>query len=260
MPTDRDNRLMRRFIPFFITGLVFLAAAGGGIFLFRAKTAITPLKIAEGKPGAEPAHVRGSNSAQVTLEEFGDYQCAPCGVLAGTLLRIEHKFGPRIRLVFRQFPLTMHPHGMTAATAAEAAGLQGHFWEMHDLLFQNALTWGKESPRPRRPVGASAPNLVEDESGGVVRDTFLGYATKIGLDQERFKKDMESEEVKARIAADQERGVSMGVDRTPILLIDGVKIPFASLKYETLQGLIDDALNGKPPAPETPSPTPSPAQ
>ena len=249
---------MRRFLPFIITGIVFLLAVGGGFLLFRVKSAVTPLKIAEGTPGAEPAHIRGSNNAQVTLEEFGDYQCAPCGLLAGTLLKIEHKYGSRIRLVFRQFPLRMHAHGMTAATAAEAAGLQGHFWEMHDLLFENALSWGKDTLRPRRPVSASPPIVLQDESTPSAKETFIGYAAKIGLDQERFKKDMQSEEVKARIEADQERGVSMGVDRTPVLLIDGVRVPFTSLKLETLQTLIDDALNGKPPAPETPGANPDP--
>jgi len=249
---------MRRFLPFLITGVVFLVAAGSGLLLFRAKNSVTPLKIAEGKPGAEPAHVRGRSNAQVTLEEFGDYQCAPCGVLSGALLKIEQKFGTQIRLVFRQFPLAMHAYSMMAASAAEAAGLQGHFWEMHDLLYQGALVWGKEGPRPRRPLpAASPPNVVPDEAADAVRKTFVEYAAKIGLDQERFIKDMESEEVKARIAGDQERGASMGVDRTPILLIDDVQIPFTSLKFENLQRLIDDALNGKPPAPETPSPNPT---
>src|SRR6476660_7680251 len=99
---------MRRFLPFLITGVVFLVAAGSGFLLFRAKNSLPPLKIAEGKPGAEPAHMRGTKNARVTVEEFGDYQCTPCGVLAGTLLKIERRSGTGVRLIFRQFPLPMH--------------------------------------------------------------------------------------------------------------------------------------------------------
>ena len=122
---------MRRFLPFAIIGAVLLIAAGSGLILFRSKDSITPIKIAEGKPGAEPAHIRGAANARVTLEEFGDFQCPPCGILAATLLKVEHYHGTRLRVVFRQFPLAMHERtGPTAACAAEAAGLQGRFWEM----------------------------------------------------------------------------------------------------------------------------------
>lgn len=250
---------MRRFLPFIITGLVFVVAAGGGLLLFRIKNSTTPLRVAEGKPGAEPNHVRGGKNARVTIEEFGDYQCTPCGKLAQVLRKVEQTYGDRVRLVFRQFPLiNMHAYALTAASAAEAAGLQGHFWEMHDQLFETATTWAKDMPRPRRAPLASPPNVPPDDvAANAVKETFVGFAVQIGLDQEKFKKDMESEEVKLRITADQQRGASMGVDRTPVLLINGVQIPFSSLKFEPLQKLIDDALNGKTPVPETPSPTAS---
>lgn len=251
---------MRRFLPFLIIGVVLLIAAGSGLLLYQSKNASTPIKIAEGKPGAEPSHVRGAADARITLEEFGDYQCAPCGLLAATLLKIEHEYGSRVRLVFRQFPLDMHPFAMTAASAAEAAGLQGRFWEMHDLLFQNATTWAKPIARPpRRPSPLADSDPLLTEIANMVRPTFTEYATRIGLDVDRFKTDMDSDQVRARIREDQERGFSLGVDRTPILLLDGIQIPFASLKLETLQGLIDDALNGKPPAPPSPTPANTPA-
>ena len=250
---------MRRLVPFAIIGAVLLVAAGGGLLLFRSKYSNTPIKIALGKPGAEPAHIRGSANGRVTLEEFGDYQCAPCGLLATTLLKVEHDYGARVRVVFRQFPLDMHAYALTAACAAEAAGLQGHFWEMNDLLFQNALNWGKESPRPlRRVIRRDGPGAAPDETAAAVRSIFAGYASTLGLDVERFRKDMDSEQVSARIRSDQERGASIGVDRTPILFVDGVQIPFSSLNVEALHTLIDDALNGKTPVPESPSPTPFP--
>ena len=244
---------MRRSLPFLIVGAVLLLTIGGGLILFRSKSG-PPLKLATGKPGAEPAHIRGSANARVTLEEFGDFQCPPCGFLAATLLKVEHDYGDRVRVVFRHFPLAMHAHAMTAATAAEAAGLQGRFWEMHDMLFQNSTQWGKPGPQPSAAPGQLVPAPPEEARN--VRATFAAYAAKLGLDVERFKKDMDNEEVKARIKLDQERGASIGVDRTPVLFIEGVQIPFASLDENGLRGVIDAALSGR--APATPaSPTPA---
>jgi thioredoxin family protein len=247
---------MRRSLPFIIIGAVLLITAGSGLLLFRSKHSSTPLKIATGKPGAEPAHIRGATKARVTLEEFGDFQCPPCGFLAATLLKVEHDYAESVRVVFRQFPLAMHPHAMTAACAAEAAGLQGHFWEMHDMLFQNSMTWGRPGPRPSLPNAGPnpGPSGSPPETAAGVRAIFEGYAAKLGLDVERFQKDMDSEEVKTRIKLDEERAASTGVDRTPFLFIDGVQVPFASLDEKDLRGVIDAALSGRTPAAPPPSP------
>ncbi|HWM25173.1 MAG TPA: thioredoxin domain-containing protein [Chthoniobacterales bacterium] len=223
---------MRRALPFAIIGAVLVLAAGGGLLLFRAKYSSTPIKIAAGKPGGEPSHLRGSAQARVTLEEFGDFQCMPCGILAATLLKVEHDYATSVRVIFRHFPLSNHAHAFTAACAAEAAGLQGRFWEMHDLLFQNARHWSKGDPLP----------------------FFAGYAATLGLDVERFKKDMESEQVKTRIRQDQERGVSIAVDRTPTLFLNGVQVPFTSLDAADLRRTIDAELSGGAPTPVPPGP------
>ena len=240
---------MQRYLPFVIIGAVLLIFTAGGALLFRSKLP-TSAKIATGEPGAEPAHIRGGAQAQVTVEEFGDFQCPPCGILSTTLQKIEHDYGDRIRVIFREFPLAIHGYAFTAACSAEAAAIQNRFWEMHDLLFEHAIYWSKDSPRP--------PTPPTEEQVAHVREIFTEYATRIGLDVERYKKDMDGEQVNARIKADQARGNSMGLDRTPVLFIDGVKIPFASFNVEDLHKLIDGALSGKPPEPETPSPSPSP--
>ena len=239
---------MRRSLPFLIIGLVLLAFTAFGFLLFRAKMP-TPVKIAGGLPGAEPSHLRGGAQGRVTLEEFGDFQCPPCGILHVTLQKIEHDYGDKIQVIFREFPLTMHAYAFTAACAAEAAGLQGRFWEMHDLLFEHAMYWAKDSPPPQTPP--------TEEALARVRGIFVEYATRAGVDVERFRKDMDGEAVDARIKADQARGKSLGVDRTPVLFIDGVKIPFSKFNVEDLHKIIDDALAGKPPEPETPSPSPT---
>ena len=170
---------MRRYLPFAIIGVIFVIAAGGGLLLFRSKNASTPIKIVPGKPGAEPAHIRGSDQARVTLEEFGDYQCVPCHFLAKTLLKVEHDYGTKVRIIFRHYPLKKHVHAYTAACAAEAAGVQGRFWEMHDLLFQNSPQWGKETPRPVLSLGPSVPDISPEEKTAEVRAIFAGYAEKL---------------------------------------------------------------------------------
>jgi protein-disulfide isomerase len=253
---------MRRYLPFAIIGAVLLIGSGSALLLYRSKHSSTPLKVAAGKPGAEPSHVRGPADARVTLEEFGDFQCPPCGLLATTLLKIEHDYATNVRVVFREFPLSSaHAHAFTAACAAEAAGLQGRFWEMHDKLFEHATYWSKEHPPPIiLDVPRVAPNASSPEAARAVREIFAGYARTLELDVERFMKDMDAEQVNARIKADQERGASLGVDRTPILFVDGVSIPFSSFPEKELRGVIDAALSGKPPAPPAPSPTPTPPQ
>lgn len=249
---------MRRYLPFAIIGAVLLIGSASALLLFRSKHSSMPIKIAAGKPGAEPSHIRGSAKARVTLEEFGDFQCPPCAILAATLLKVEHDYGARVRVIYREFPLGMHAHAFTAACAAEAAGLQGRFWQMHDLLFQNSMQWSKESRRPFiRVLPNAGPNASPDETAGGVQAIFAGYAATLGLDVERFKKDTDTEQVKARIKSDQERAASIGVDRTPMLFIDGIQIPFSSFNVDALHAVIDAALHGKAVAPSSQSPTPA---
>jgi protein-disulfide isomerase len=160
----------------------------------------------------------------VALEEFGDFECRPCGDLSPILEKIEQDYGARLRVIFRQCPLAMHRHALDAAHASEAAGLQGRFWEMHDLLYRNRFIW---------------PRAAD------VRAVFNDYAKTLGLDVERFKKDMDSEQVKARIVADQQRGASLGVDRTPVLFINNGRVAETALNPPGLHAAIDAGLNGK---------------
>ncbi len=226
---------MKRYLPFAIIVAVFLIAAGGGWLLFHANkqriaatraaaSAAAAKAASSGKLGADPPHVRGPMTAAVTLEEFGDFQCQPCGDLSPVLEKIEQDYGDHLRVIFRQFPLAMHRHALEAARASESAGLQGRFWEMHDLLYHNRFIW------PR------APDL---------RKAFNDYAKSLALDLERFTADMDGEQVNARIMADQRRGKSLGVDRTPVLFINNRQVPVTSLNPPGLHAAIDAALEGK---------------
>jgi protein-disulfide isomerase len=221
---------MRPYLPVAIVAVVFFIAVGAGTSLFFWKQGTAQTKAASSKepsvakPGAEPAHVRGSPAAPVKIEEFGDFQCPSCAALSPTLVQAEQKYRGKLCIIFRQFPLAQHKHAQAAANAAEAAGFQGRFFEMHDLLYGSQLVWTRAAD---------------------VREIFSQFAKSLGLDLERFKIDLESERVKARIVADQQRAASLGVDRTPALFIDGQRVPDSSLNQKAWEDAIDVAVNGK---------------
>jgi protein-disulfide isomerase len=218
---------MKRYLPFAIVAGIFLVALGAGtsLFFWKERTAQTKTALdTAGKPGAEPAHVRGSANAKVKLEEFGDFQCPSCAALSPALSQAEQRYHGKLCVIFRHFPLAAHKHALAAASAAEAAGLQGRFWEMHDLLYGSQLVW----------TGAAD-----------TRELFNQFAKSLGLDVERFKIDLESEQVKARIVADQQRAASLGVNRTPAIFINGRRLPDSSLNQKALQEAIERAVNQK---------------
>jgi protein-disulfide isomerase len=231
---------MKRSLPFLIILGVLGAALGAGLYLSRsgdsgataspspAATSVvassTPLpKVSNStNPGAQPPHAIGPAEAPVVLEEFGDFECPPCGLLHPVLKTMEKEFLPRIRVVFREFPLVpTHPHALNAARSAEAAGLQGKFWEMHDLLYENQRIWHEQFD---------------------ARPTFEGYATKLGLDLERFKRDLNSEVVTQRIVLDQNRARELGVKGTPTVFLNGREVPFESLAPEKHRAQISAQL------------------
>lgn len=147
-------------------------------------------------PVDERDHVRGPARASVTLVEYGDFQCPFCAAAHGVLLAIEERFRRDLRFVFRQFPLTeLHPLAMIAAEASEAAGAQGRFWEMHDILFQNQ------------------PNFLPEH--------LVAYATELGLDVNAFVADLESHRHVPKIREAFMGGVRSGVNGTPCLFING---------------------------------------
>jgi len=218
---------MKRYLPYAIIVAVFLVATGAGVELYRNREEAPPLptgKLAFGKSGAEPAHIRGRAKAPVALEEFGDFECVPCSLLYPILKKAEADYGDRLSVTFREYPLPKHTHAAEGARAAEAAGLQGRFWEMHDLLYEDRLNW---------------LNAAD------TRASLVSYASKLGLDVERFQKDMDSAEVAKRIAADDERVTSLELDRTPSVFINGDRFTTRPITTENLHGAIDAAL-GKP--------------
>jgi protein-disulfide isomerase len=219
---------LKRFVPFIIVVAVALITIALGTALYRANRP-PPVTISKEKAvtneKAESMHVRGAADAPVTLEEFGDFQCPPCGALSEPLNQLEGDYRAKMRLVFRHFPLPNHANAKPAAYAADAAGLQGRFWEMHDLLYREQANWSK----------AAAP-----------AELFVGYAKMIGLNVSRFQKDVESEEVKARVAADQKRASELGVTLTPTIFVNGESIRGPSLNPTGLRAAVEAALAEMP--------------
>lgn len=215
---------MRRYLPFVIVAAVALLTVAGGTQLYRAKKLPLLKNSAAGADDTGVVHVRGHADAPVTVEEYGDFECPPCGHLAATLREVERDYGARLRVIFRHFPLVVHPRARDAAIAAEAAGMQGHFWEMHDLLYREQGAWSKAAD---------------------VRPIFYSYADVVGINAERFKQDMVSPRVRDRVAADQDRGTSVGVTVTPTLFVNNQQVPKAS-DPAVLRKAIDEALSAKP--------------
>lgn len=212
---------------------IFLAGAVIGAALMLAFPNLvgylrTPSEVlrntASAAPGADPPHVRGDVNAPVTLEEFGDFQCPPCASLHPELKKIEAEYGSRLRVIFRHLPLEMHKHAKEAAVAAEAAALQNRFWEMHDLLYEKQGEW--------------------DESCDI-RQQFIRYAGELGLDVERFTKDLDAQVVKDRVRLDQQRAESIDIQGTPTLFINGQQIPSSSMTPDGIRQTINAALKAK---------------
>ncbi len=233
---------MKRLLPFLIILLVLGGAVGSVVYFKKqadaprpaaiatgsgttsggaATGASTPARPAANEPGADPPHAVGPANAPVVLEEFGDFQCPPCAALHPELKKIESKYGSRVRVIFREFPIPNHEHALAAARAAEAAGMQGKFWEMHGMIYENQTAWHK---------------LFD------VRPVFEAYAARVGLDVERFKRDIGSSTVERRIYLDGKRAHALGVKGTPTLFLNGREVPFDSLPAERLSPLIDAEL------------------
>lgn len=219
---------MKRFLPFVLIVIVLVAAVAGGWVLLRSsqqsRNSNTPTPDpATEVQGAEPPHLRGNANAPVLLEEFGDFQCGACGSYYPELKKIETEFGDKLKVIFRELPLvTVHQHALLAAQAAEAAGLQGKFWEMHDKLYEDQVTWTTKN------------DLVP---------VFVDYAKQIGLNTDQFMKDLNGEKVAGRIFQDGKRAHSFGLKGTPSFFVNGKEAKDDNWKPEGLRRMINDALS-----------------
>lgn len=229
-------------MPLLIIGAVLVGAIIGGIWYFSsqrsgptnanantsaANTASTPRPASTISPtapaGAAPPNMTGSQTATVTLEEFADFQCGSCAAANPILSEVKSLYGSRIKFIFRNYPLSIpaHDKAYDAAVAAEAAGLQGKFWDMQNLLFVNQQGW------------TAAPSY---------KQMWKGYAEKIGIDVAKWESDMTGIAAKGRVDADLARGKAIGVNSTPSLYINGMLVPYSEMAVPKLKAMIDAEL------------------
>ena len=165
--------------------------------------------------------VKGNKNAVVKLVEYSDFQCPACGAYYPIVKQLMDEYGDKVKFTYKHFPLRrIHANADLAARAAEAAGVQGKFWEMHDMIFENQEKWSE----------ARAQSI------------FVGYAKDLGLGADKFKKDLSSKEVKAKVQNDFEEGIALGVNSTPSFFLNGEKL--SGIKsYEEFKNIIENAIN-----------------
>lgn len=175
-------------------------------------------------PVEEHDPVLGDEDAPVTVVEFVDYQCPSCKVSAEqTLPKIKEKYveSGEVRYVLKDFPLSSHPNAVPAAVAVRAAGEQGMYWEMHDLVFENQSEWAE---------------LSDDE----LNRKFLSYAEELGLDTEQFAEDIEKDQLTDRVMAGRKLGEDLGVRYTPTMFVNG-KVYEDPVGPDELEDIIEEA-------------------
>jgi protein-disulfide isomerase len=164
-------------------------------------------------------HIRGNASAPLTLVEFGDYECPACGYYYPMVEEVLRRYPDKVKLEFHHYPLIqMHAHALAAAMAAEAAGDQGKYWEMHDLLYKNQAVWAR-NPNPE--------------------SQFLAFAADLGLDANKFMRSLKSPDVEKRILEDIQRGGVAKVNSTPTFIINGRSIDPLPKGVDEFATLID---------------------
>lgn len=167
-------------------------------------------------PVNENDHVKGPTIASIELVEYGDYQCPHCGAAYPVVKAIEKAYAGNLKFVFRNFPLSeAHPYAEAAAFAAEAAGRQDKFWQMHDIIFENQYKMNVES--------------------------LYDFAHTLKLDMRRFEKDFADGEIAEKVESDFESGVRSGVNGTPSFFINGYKYN-GMHDFESLTGTLDSVM------------------
>ena len=211
-----------------ILWLGIIALIGGAVFGMIKLAGRTPASQTALLASAVSASdwIRGNRDSKVVLVEYSDFQCPACKIFYSLLKDIQGKYGDKLELVYRNFPLSYHADAMLAAQAAGAAGKQGKFWEMHDMLFENQDIW----------AGQSNADAMK---------TFTSYALALDLNIDQFKNDLNSTEIKVKIEDDSQGGIESGIDATPTFFLNGEKLP-PPTSYGDFENTIVQAINANP--------------
>jgi protein-disulfide isomerase len=192
--------MSKRFLAIVVACLIALF----GVYALTSKKDNSSDKTSSGSKTQLSNHVMGQNQKKVTLVEYGDYQCPACGQYYPIVKQVTDTYQKDIQFQFRNFPLqSIHPNARAGARAAEAAGKQGKYWEMHDLLYSQQDSWSGST---------NAASIFE------------GYAAQLHLNLAQFKTDFASEAVNSIITNDLEEGNRLGITGTPTFFLQGKKI------------------------------------
>lgn len=208
-----------------IFAIVVLGIFGGIIWLNKSDQVTfngdSSKTITEGPIGDR---TKGSQDQKVVLIEYGDYQCPACGSMYQPVKDLTDAYKDKLTFIFRNLPLTsIHPNALAAATTAEAAGQQGKYWEMHDMLYQTQSSWSQ----------------LDSSQRGTM---FESFATQLGLDIDKFKQDLASKEVADKINRDRSTAKTYNADATPTFVINGQKYTGSATNNDELTKAVEDAL------------------
>lgn len=215
-----------------LIGVIVVVAAVVGARYYResAQSERRPMATADNRLVRPDSPVLGPVDAPVTLVEFVDPECESCGAFSPVLKRILQDYGGRVRLVVRYMPL--HPNSRLAAAFTEAAGEQGKYWEMQELLFRRQPEWGEIHGH-----GAQAAAAARRDPAPVL---FERYAAELGLDVERMRAAVAQNRYAAKIERDMRDGQSLGVSKTPTFFVNGRML--MRFSQQDLRALIDEEL------------------
>lgn len=173
---------------------------------------------------SDQAHAQDGAEAEspITIVEYSDYQCPACGYYHPIVEKLKEKYGDRIQIELKYFPLNSHQYAALAARAAEAAKNQGKFKEMHNLLFENQKRWSN--------TGSPTSN-------------FVNFAREIGLDIDEFKNDLNASETQKVVMEQREEGRSAGVNATPTFFIEGEKVDPLPRNFQEFDQLLKQYVN-----------------
>ncbi len=210
--------------PLAVLAAVVVVALGAAYYLQRsaddqAAPAPAPSPETAGSPISPQGWSKGNSLAKAVLVEFVDFQCGACAAASSRMAKIARKYGSELKIVFKHHPMQRaHGNAMIAARAAEAAGLQFKFWEMHDLLLQRQHEWAK----------------VPD-----AQTHFLRYAAELQLNLARFRRDLWTKEVGDKIYRDIMEGRIAQVRSVPAFFLNGKPIPNSRDEFEFEQRIVD---------------------
>ena len=195
-----------------VFALIVIAIIGGLIYMSLqnrldvsniSQDRINGVLAGEERNGHIGDHTKGNKQAKVRLIEYGDYQCPGCRTSTEEVDKLMSKYQDHLELVFRNFPIpSLHPNARAAAAVAEAAGLQGKYWQMHDLLYKNQTSWSTASSKERS-------------------DAFLGYAKQLQLNEQQFTKDLNSAKIAQKIDYDVAIARKQNITGTPAFYLNG---------------------------------------